>query len=233
MTDPDALPDPDAVARAGPGGRRPLQARAVETRDRIERAALTAFSEVGFDAASTRAIARRAGVKQQLITYHYGSKLDLWKAAVDRVYAELFLRLERRALGLEGVDGATRARLLLREFILFNAEHPEVIRFVVLEGARPGPRLVWLYERHTRRLFWLLRQRIEWAQDNGLAPEADPDQLVHAFMGAVGALAQSAEFELMTEGRSREPAALGRYVDLVLRLVLPGARENPRPGETT
>ena len=198
------------------------QARAVRTRDQIEQAALTAFSEVAFDAASTREIAKRAGVKQQLITYHYGSKLGLWKAAVDRVFGKLMKRLDERIAGLEGVDGATRVRLVLREFMLFNAEHPEVIRFIVHEGAKSGPRLDWLYEHHTRHVFALLREQLEWAQQHGLAPEADPAQLTHLFMGAVGMLAQAAEFELLTDGRSREPEALGRYIDLVLSTVLPG-----------
>jgi TetR/AcrR family transcriptional regulator len=198
------------------------QARGERTRDRIERAALETFSEGGFDAATTREIAKRAGVKQQLITYHYGPKLELWKAAVDRIFGELHERFARRSEGLEGVDEATRVRLLLREFLLFNAEHPEVIRFMVQEGARPGPRLTWLYERHTRRVFAFLRERIERAQADGIAVEGDPARLTYVFMGSVAMLAQGAGFELLIGGAPLEPESLERYVDLVLRVVLPG-----------
>lgn len=198
------------------------QARAAVTRDRIECAALAAFSQVGFDAASTREIAKRAGVKQPLITYHYGSKLGLWQAAVDRVFADFGERLRARMEGLEGVDEATRFRLLLREFILFSAEHPEVARFMMHESARPGPRLLWLYERHTGPFFRLLLERIEWAQQQGLATEGDPAHLVYVLIGSVGMFAHPAEAELVTDGRSREPESLDRYVDLVLRLLLPG-----------
>lgn len=198
------------------------QARTTVTRDRIELAALGAFSEVGFDAASTREIANRAGVKQQLITYHYGSKLDLWKAAVDRVFGEIRETLGERVAGLEGVEEAIQMRLLLREFILFSAAHPEIARFMMHESARPGPRLTWLYERHTRRFFATLLERIEQAQRDGLAAEGEPAHLLYVVLGSVSMLTHTAEAELLTGGRSREPESLERYVDLVLRLVLPG-----------
>jgi AcrR family transcriptional regulator len=198
------------------------QARTTVTRDRIERAALAAFSEVGFDATSTREIAKRAGVKQSLITYHYGTKLDLWKAAVDRVFADFNRRIRSRMEGLEGVEEATQLRLLLREFILFSAERPEIARFMMHEGSRPGPRLSWLYEQHTGRFMELLVERIEAAQRQGLATEGDPAHLMYVLLGSVGMFAHPAEAELVTKGRSREPESLERYVELILRLLLPG-----------
>ena len=44
------------------------------TRDRIRDAAIAAFAERGFDAASLRDIAQRAGVSAALIVHHFGSK---------------------------------------------------------------------------------------------------------------------------------------------------------------
>ena len=54
------------------------------TRDHILAVALEAFSELGFDGASTRTIAARAGVNQGLIPYYFGTKETLWREAVDR-----------------------------------------------------------------------------------------------------------------------------------------------------
>jgi TetR/AcrR family transcriptional regulator len=198
------------------------QARTAKTRDRIERAALEAFSEMGFDAASTREIAKRAGVKQQLISYHYGSKLGLWKASVDREFGDFGERIESRLAGLEGVDPATQLRLLLREFILYSAEHPEIARFMMHESGRPGPRFTWLYERHTKFLIERLIEGFELAQERGLAAQGDPTHLVYVLIGGVSIFSHNAEVELLTQGRSREPAALGDYVETLLRLVLPG-----------
>ena len=73
---------------------RQVQRRARETRERIERAALEAFAESGFDGASTGGIARRAGVTQQNVIYHYETKLRLWQAVADG----LFDRMRERSL---------------------------------------------------------------------------------------------------------------------------------------
>jgi AcrR family transcriptional regulator len=54
-----------------------------ETVDRLLRAAFESFGERGFDGASTRMIATRAGVSQQLITYHFEDKEGLWRQCVE------------------------------------------------------------------------------------------------------------------------------------------------------
>ena len=54
-----------------------------DTRERILRAALEAFSENGFEGATTREIATRAGVPLGLLQYHFGAKPKLWRAAVE------------------------------------------------------------------------------------------------------------------------------------------------------
>lgn len=198
------------------------ETRAFRTRESIERAALQAFSETGFDAASTRDIADRAGVKQQLITYHYGSKLGLWKAVADELFSACREQIARRAEGLDGVDSATQLRLLVREYLLFSAEHPQLARFMMHEGARPGPRLTWLYERYTKGFFERACDGFATAQSQGLAPEADPAQLAYVLVGATAIFSQNAEFSLMTGRDSRDPAVVESYVDLIVRLLLPG-----------
>jgi TetR/AcrR family transcriptional regulator len=201
--------------------------RAAVTREKIERAAMQTFSEMSYEAASTREIAKRAGVHQQLITYHYRSKLGLWKATVDCVIPILLARISACVAGIDREDAATRVRVVLREFMLFNAERPEVVRFVMHEGATAGPRLDWLFQNHTRHVFAMLRAELESAQENGLAPRGDPDHLTAMFMGCVAVLANRAEFALITEGRSENPEALEKYTDLVLRTLLPGLPELP------
>src|SRR5262245_41262863 len=76
---------------ASPVGRstRAVQQRASDTRDKIVAAALETFAERGFEGARTRDIAARAGVNQGLITYHFSSKEQLWKASADRIFALL------------------------------------------------------------------------------------------------------------------------------------------------
>jgi len=202
---------------------RAVQKRAGATRERIERAALEAFSQAGFDGASTREIAARADVTQQLITYHFGSKLALWKAVADRIFGDLEARFEARLRGLEGVDAATTDRLLVREFLSFGADHPELARFMMLEGARRGPRLRWLVERHTRPLFERMSERLAEGQARGRVVAGDPVQLIYILIGATTLFAQAPEFQLLTGGDARAPERVEAHADLVLRLLTPGA----------
>jgi hypothetical protein len=65
-------------------------------------------------------------------------------------------------------------------------------------------------------------KRLEWAQAEGLAPEGDPAHLLYVLLGCVGMFGHPAEADLVTGGRSRAPESLEGYVDLVLRLILPG-----------
>src|SRR5919199_967659 len=61
-----------------------IKAHAQETRGRLVEAALAALREEGFAGATSRAIARRAGLNQALIFYHYGS-LDGDAATLDEL----------------------------------------------------------------------------------------------------------------------------------------------------
>jgi AcrR family transcriptional regulator len=62
-------------------------------RARIRDAAMELFGEVGYERATTRAIAERAGVTSGLIRHHYGSKERLL-AACDEWIIELIRQLE-------------------------------------------------------------------------------------------------------------------------------------------
>lgn len=69
-------------------------------RDELLAAAIRCFAMRGFEGASTREIAREAGAKQPLLYYHFGSKADLYLAAVldqlDRLHEGLQAALSGR-----------------------------------------------------------------------------------------------------------------------------------------
>jgi len=67
--------------RYRPGARQ----RGEDTRRRILETALALFAAVGFDSASTRAIAEQAGVNLPAIQYYFGSKEGLYRAAIAHI----------------------------------------------------------------------------------------------------------------------------------------------------
>jgi TetR/AcrR family transcriptional regulator len=194
-------------ARMNPAARRPKprklerrpQQRSVETRERLVDAALQEFASHGFDGATTRGIAQRAGVALAALPYHFTTKEALWRAAADRIFALLGGTFRKRFAGLEGVDLTTRLRLVLRDFVRFQAAHPELHRFMIQEGMRRSARLEWLVETHIRPLYESVRAMIEAAQGEGLAPIGRPEHLHYMLIGAASSVyALSAEFELLT-----------------------------------
>ena len=121
--------------------------RSTETRLRIIEAALHAFGDRGFDGALTRDIAAAAGVQQPLINYHFGSKDGLWRPSSRTSSRELREPASRRRCrGCHRSIRATPLAAVLRHFVLFNAEHPELARLMIKEAAARGPRLEWIVE---------------------------------------------------------------------------------------
>jgi AcrR family transcriptional regulator len=71
---------PERFGRARRTGRRPGSS---DTRDRILDAARTSFGQHGFDGATVRAIASTAGVDPALVHHYFGTKQQLFVAAME------------------------------------------------------------------------------------------------------------------------------------------------------
>jgi TetR/AcrR family transcriptional regulator len=165
-----------------------------ETREAILIAALQAFAEKGFDAASTRDIASRAGVNHGLIPYYFGGKPNLWKAAVDRAFAQLEAGIAV-ALGDSSIDDETdRARLLVRNYVRFVARHPEFVLLMHEEGKRKGPRMRWLVDRHVKPMYESVAELMRRATAQGLLPpDVPPIHFHYILAGSVGLIFHQAE----------------------------------------
>lgn len=72
---------------------RPASERGEQTRAALIEAAMPVFGQAGFEAASTRAIADRAGVNLALIAYHFGGKQGLYLAVFEHILGQLQARL--------------------------------------------------------------------------------------------------------------------------------------------
>jgi TetR/AcrR family transcriptional regulator, regulator of cefoperazone and chloramphenicol sensitivity len=97
-------------------------ARGEHTRRRLLEAAIELFAELGYERASTRAIARRAGVSLPALQYYFGGKEGLHLAC-----AEYFTEDVRARLG----PASERVRLALGRRDLTRAELLELMRSVL------------------------------------------------------------------------------------------------------
>lgn len=189
------------------------------TRERILQVALEAFSELGFDGASTRHIATTAGVNQGLIPYYFGTKEALWQEAVARAFAGL----EREVGGLERLAGdREEVALLIRRFVRFAAAHPEFTRLMHEEGKREGPRMHWIVDRHVRPLFDAITAIFERASGpEGLAARIDAVHFFYLFAGASSVIFhQAPECRRLTGRDPADPAVVEAHADAMVALFL-------------
>jgi AcrR family transcriptional regulator len=123
--------------------------RKAETREKIVKAAIECFSEHGFNGASTRDIAKAAGVGQGLITYHFDSKETLWKAAVTELYDNIPVAPE---FDPDSITSAEQARDMLFEYARLYAEHclleNNTAMFLFHQASQPDEKLTWLLDTH-------------------------------------------------------------------------------------
>lgn len=154
------------------------------TRERILDAALEVFAALSFEGASTRAIATKAGVTQPLLNYHFSSKDELWRAAVDRLFTTLSETMGERLAGLRGVDEVTSLKLLVREFVYFSARNPELHRIITSESKSDSARMDWLVDTHVQPLYDSLTATFARLSDRGVLPPIAPAHLYYILTGA-------------------------------------------------
>jgi AcrR family transcriptional regulator len=220
-----------SVSRGGSGKRSARRRNGAETREKIVTAALHAFADLGFDGATTRDIAACAGVNQGLITYHFSSKEELWKAAADHIFALLRDSFASRMQALQDADALTRIRLLARHYVRFAAAHPEMHRLMLQEGKNDGPRLHWLVDRHVRPLYDVSCALIREAQAEGILGGAPPAHLHYLLVGATSLLfVMAPEFRRLTGHDPMRKESIEAHADAIVGLVMSGALQSaPAP----
>lgn len=179
-------------------------------RFRILAAALQVFAEVGFEGASLRQIANRAGVMHQLVVYHFKTKDGLWRTAVGDLL-EKATAPDREAVGHK--DPAEALRGQVRRFVAFTAEHPQFHRIITNEGQADTDRFRWLIETYVAPHFRRSTEVIRAAQDAGCARADDPGELHYGMIGLVTMrLVFALEYRLVTGVDPFAPAEIERLI---------------------
>jgi len=104
------------------------------TRASILAAARIEFAAKGLEGARVDQIAKRAKANKQLVYYYFGSKDDLYQAALDATYAEI--RASERELDLSALPPRDAMVRLIDFSLDYLDEHREFIRMLADENAR-------------------------------------------------------------------------------------------------
>lgn len=130
----------------------------METQDlsqRIITAALDQFGQLGFDAASTRDIARASGTAMSSITYHFGGKQGLYLACADHiseliaVSREPVLSAMRANPPKSAEEARTWALAIVENFaqLMLSPQSATFAQFIAREQQHPTEAFERLYER--------------------------------------------------------------------------------------
>lgn len=112
---------------------------AERSRQAILDAAEALFAERGYEGASLQEIGRRAGVSRGTPGYFFGSKAELYRATLERVFAaelELVFGAAERAATAGGPEAALVAAI--ESFVDFLAARPSFVRLLEREALAGG-----------------------------------------------------------------------------------------------
>lgn len=175
-----------------------------------------------------RGIASRADVTQPLVSYHFGSKAELWRACIDSLFALLESTIDGRLAGLRGVDDVTTAKLLVREFIVFSARHPQLHRIIMQESKSDGPRMDYLVDTHVRPIYERTTALLASLAERGVVPPIPTEHLYYILTGAGPTMfVLGPECTRLTGLDPGDEAVVEAHADAVCRLLF-GADEGTR-----
>src|ERR1700739_1157323 len=198
-----------------------------DIREALLNAALVEFGSKGFAGASPRAIAARVDAHQPQINYHFESKMALWTAAVDHLFA--LLGEEMAGLFPTGPTNIDAAQLAvgfadgIRRFVSFAAKHPELNQIMVHEGTAASARFTWITRPHAKPFFNGIRPAWQLLRKAGIAAPIDSEILYYVLIGAASLPYVTApEVRLLTGRDPSSPKWIGAHADGLVAILLPG-----------
>jgi TetR/AcrR family transcriptional regulator len=155
-----------AQTSAGKRTGRPKAQDAPVTLEQILDAAFRAFATYGYDGVAVRTLNRELGVSHNLIHQRFGSKLGLWYAAVDRAFGQQVTEL---ATGFDPTlaDPLDQLNHAIRRFVLYNAERPELLGMMNIEGRVAGERLDYIYDNYIAPALAPLGRLLDYLREEG------------------------------------------------------------------
>jgi TetR/AcrR family transcriptional regulator len=156
-----------------------------DRRYRILQAAVLLFSEKGFDATTTREIARAAGISEAVIFRHFQSKDELY-AAILRITPDappLNEWLTELAVYAERGDDARLFASFAARVLEYHVHDPVFLRLMLYSALEHHELARRFSEKQIKPAHEFLRRYIVRRQQEGVFRGCDPDLTVRAFTG--------------------------------------------------
>lgn len=175
-------PRPASPAKAA----MPRRRRGAEVREKVLQAALECFGAFGFEGASTRSVAERAGVSHTLVLYHFQSKENLWITTVENALRDYAAQMRQNIVDAEKQSAGVALGRFIEQFVRLSAGRPQIHRILTMEGNQKTDRMMWVIDHFIRDHFTFVRDLIRRGQVEGSVRQCDPARLYYHIIGAGG-----------------------------------------------
>lgn len=190
-----------------------------DLKDALLAAALELFGEKGFEGASLGMIAERADTDTALSRYYFGSKLGVWKAAIDFLTSELGSEVQE-IMQQAPESAVEQLKAIIRWFIKMSAERPYLSRIIVFEGGSNKERAAYITEKVIGPFYEGMSQLIDRCKANGHIPNIETRTIF--FMITHGGSFPMSMPELTNSfpgGDIKKEEALKRHADSLIQLL--------------
>jgi AcrR family transcriptional regulator len=190
------------------------QQQADVTRDRILKAASVIISDKGYTRATTRSIAKAAGVNEVTIFRHFGSKRNLLSEMIHKHSAlpDLTTIIENQ------LTGDYRQDLIHLGTVFFKAitERKEALRMMLCE-AKELPEVREVIVKVPDQLRLVVTRYFQKKMDEGTLREMNPEVMAQGFLGMFFAYGIAREMlDLSIAPDVPQAALIAQFVDIFI-----------------
>jgi TetR/AcrR family transcriptional regulator len=148
-------------------------------KEQLLKAALKIFTLCSFEKASIRDIANEAKVDVALISYHYGSKYELWKSVVEYILnsaKEELEKLEKLTISIQNTDNLRSNLVLMFEMLVdICTLTPEIGIFVTRESVQTGEKTDYIIDKVVEPFHHSIIGLICKGIEEGIIAKQDPE----------------------------------------------------------
>ncbi len=198
---------------------RQTRGKSEKTRDLLLDAGIALFSEQGYAATSTRQVETHAGVRRNLMTYHFGNKEEFWKQAMLRLADRMRSTLAPAIAQSRDIEPDERIRFLIRRYVRASSTFPEMARIMFDEGRCNSWRLQWLVDNCSRGFFNAVRQLFQDGRDFKVIPDIPLTNFYYLLVGSATIFSMSNECELLTGENALDDSMIDIQADTIAKLL--------------
>lgn len=107
-------------------------------KDRILEAAIAEYSRFGLKGARVDRIAKRAAVNKRMLYYYFGSKDDLYRESLHKVYLGIIDNMRDYLAKLQIEDPAEQILAIVEAYFHYLRDHPEYVAMIAWENLQQG-----------------------------------------------------------------------------------------------